>query len=147
MGSWDNHKSTSGMSEYVQLKNPGEEFEGTIKEIRDHTFPAGTFNHQPEDVVVPRIIYVDEGQGERRQDLTQTVLRNAFIDLAPEPGTRVRSKNLGKPAGKSWIDFSVVVVQAGEARRPAAETADTDPFAGSSDETPAKSQEAAPPPF
>lgn len=147
MGSWDNHKSTSGMSEYVTLKTAGAEFEGTIKSVTDHTFPKGTFNHQPEAVTVPRVIFEDEGNGEKRLDLTQTVLRNRFIELAPEPGTRVRARCLGQPSGKSWIDFDVIEVQAGDARRPAAETAPKDPFAGTPDSAPAAPKEQAPPPF
>jgi hypothetical protein len=132
------------MSEYVDVKATGASFEGTIKAVTSHTFPPETFNYQPEALTVPRIIFEDEGQGEKRQDLTQTVLRNRFIELAPEPGTRIKETNLGKAPGKSWIDFSVIVVEPGQAKRPT--PAEADPF-GNQPSEPAPPKASTPPPF
>jgi hypothetical protein len=110
---WDQFETTGTDIDYVNLSNDGDAFEGTVKSVESKTFPAGTFDHQPFDLTVPRVVFEDEGSGEKHWDVLPTVARNAIIELRPEPGTRIRAARLGKPKGKTWIDFSVQVVGAG----------------------------------
>ena len=106
MGAWDNFESTAQDNQFIQLKEDGAEFEGVIVSIEPHTIPKGTFDHQAQDLIVPRVTF-DDG---KIYDATTTVVRNAFIELAPEPGTRVKIKRLGKPKGKTYIVYSVTEV-------------------------------------
>lgn len=111
MGAWDNFESTAQDNQFVQLKEDGDEFEGVIETIEPHTIPAGTFDHQKDDLIVPRVTFVDEGKGQKIYDATTTVVRNAFIELAPEPGARIRVKRVGKPKGKTYIVYTVKEVK------------------------------------
>lgn len=106
MGAWDGFESTAQDNQFVQLKEDGDEFEGVIASIEPHTIPKGTFDHQAADLVVPRVTFEDG----KIYDATTTVVRNAFIELAPEPGTRVKVKRVGKPKGKTYILYTVTEV-------------------------------------
>ena len=116
MGAWDAFESTAQDNQFIQLKEDGDEFEGVIKSIEPHVIPKGTFDHQKEDLTVPRVTFEDEGKGEKIYDATTTVVRNAFIELSPEPGTRVRVKRVGKPKGKTYIVYTVKEVKDTAAR-------------------------------
>jgi hypothetical protein len=116
MGAWDGFESTAQENQFVQLKEDGDEFEGVIASIEPHVIPANTFDYQPEDLTVPRITFEDG----KVYDATTTVVRNAFIELAPEPGTRVKIKREGKPKGKKYILYTVKVV--GEAPKRGVDT-------------------------
>jgi hypothetical protein len=135
MSAWDQFPSTSGAN---VILGDGEEFVGTIQSVTPHTFPKGTFNHQNEDLTVPRITFADEGRGEKFLDATATVLRNALVDLSPEPGTRIRIKREGQPQGKSWVGFSVSVVgeAGGSAEVPFATTENTGSKSAGADSPP-----------
>jgi hypothetical protein len=107
MGAWDGFESSSENVDFVELKETGESFEGTIVEVTSHTTAAGTFPGQKEDTVSPQLVFEDEGEGEKRFTAFNTVVKNKLIDLAPEPGTRIKITRLGKPKGKNYIDWDV----------------------------------------
>lgn len=107
MGAWDAFESTAQDNQFIQLKEDGDEFQGIVESIEPHTIPAGTFDHQKEDLIVPRVTF----EGGKIYDATTTVVRNAFIELAPEPGTEIRIKRVGKPKGKTYIVYTVKEVK------------------------------------
>lgn len=107
MGAWDGFESTSENVDFVELKDVGDTFTGTIKEVTSHTTAAGTFPNQKEDVISPQVVFEDEGDGEKRFTAFNTVIKNKFIDLAPEPGTRVKITKLAKPKGRNYFDWEL----------------------------------------
>lgn len=110
MGAWDGFESSSENIDFVELKEVGDSFEGTIKEVTSHTTAAGTFPNQKEEVISPQIVFEDEGDGEKRFTAFNTVVKNKFIDLAPEPGTRVKITKFAKPKGRNYFDWEVKVI-------------------------------------
>lgn len=114
MGTWDRYKTDEDEQPgFVTLEKEGDTFTGTLVSVEPRTIPANTFSHQPEDLEVPSLTFRNRGGRLMKLDATATVLKNALIDEAPEPGDEVTIARGGVPKGKRWVKFDVTVVRGG----------------------------------
>lgn len=112
MGSWDKYKTNEAdQPGFVSLENAGDSFTGTLVSVEPRTIPAGTFTYQPEDLVVPSLTFRNKAGRLMKLDATATVLKNALVDEAPEPGDEVTITRGEVPKGKRWIKYTVSVVR------------------------------------
>jgi hypothetical protein len=112
MGTWDKYKTDENdQPGFVSLENTGDSFTGTLVSVEPRTIPAGTFTHQPEDLVVPSLVFRNRAGRLMKLDATATVLKNALIDESPEPGDEVTITRGAVPKGKRWIQYTVNVVR------------------------------------
>lgn len=121
MGSWDKYKTNEAdQPGFVTLENAGDSFTGTLVSVEPRVIPAGTFTYQPEDLTVPSLTFRNRAGRLMKLDATATVLKNALVDEAPEPGDEVTITRGDVPKGKRWIKYTVSVVRGNGAPKTAA---------------------------
>lgn len=129
MGTWDKYKTDENdQPGFVELKNEGDEFTGVLLSVEDRVIPANTFSYQPEDLTVPSVTFRGRSGRSMKLDLTSTVLRNQFVDEAPEVGDEVTIVRGAIPKGKRYILFTVKVSRGAGSAAPKA-AAPADPWA------------------